>query len=68
MTPPPGERLIYGCVGAARPEAEPFIDEVNGVLVYTCLACRQTLGDLASPPPGQYGCSPPAAGTGPSPA
>jgi hypothetical protein len=52
MTKVPDERLIYGCVGADRPEAEPFIDEVDGVLYYTCPACRQALTELASPRPG----------------
>src|SRR5712691_9849035 len=32
----PDERLVYGCVGADRPEAQPFIDEVDGILVYIC--------------------------------
>ena len=45
------DRLIYGCVGADGPEAEPFIDEVDGVLYYTCPACRQTLVELGSPRP-----------------
>jgi hypothetical protein len=47
------ERLVYGCVGADRPEAQPFIDEVDGVLYYTCPACRQTLVELDSPRPGK---------------
>jgi hypothetical protein len=46
MTKVPDERLIYGCVGADRPEAEPFIDEVDGILVYTCLECREKLAEL----------------------
>jgi hypothetical protein len=53
MTALPDERLIYGCVGADRPEAEPFIDEVDGVLYYTCAACRQALAELDSPRPGK---------------
>jgi hypothetical protein len=53
MTPMPDERLIYGCVGADRPEAEPFIDEVDGILVYTCPACRLALSELDSPRPGK---------------
>ena len=54
MTPTPDERLIYGCVGANRPEAEPFIDEVDGVLYYyTWPACRQALAKLDSPRPGE---------------
>src|SRR6266852_8346115 len=28
----PDKRLAYGCVGADQPEAQPFIDEVDGVL------------------------------------
>src|SRR5712691_8003140 len=36
----PDERLVYGCVGADRPEAQPFIDEVDGILVYICPKCR----------------------------
>jgi hypothetical protein len=31
----PEGRLVYGCVGADRPEATPFIDEVDGILVFT---------------------------------
>jgi hypothetical protein len=30
----PGARPVYGCVGADRPEAEPFIDDVDGILVW----------------------------------
>jgi hypothetical protein len=56
-------RPIYGCVGADRPEAKSFIDEVDGVLYYTCPACRLALAELDSPP--LKGCSPPpATGTG----
>lgn len=43
MTTMPDERLIYGCVGADLPEAESFIDEVDGILVYTCPECREAL-------------------------
>lgn len=32
----PEKRPVYGCVGADHPEAQPFIDEVDGILVYTC--------------------------------
>ena len=42
----PEERIIYGCGGANRPEALPFIDEVDGVLLYTCPECRQKLAAL----------------------
>jgi len=28
----PEERSVYGCVGADRPEAQPFIEEVDGIL------------------------------------
>lgn len=31
---------VYGCVGADRPEALPYIDEVDGVRYYTCPRCR----------------------------
>lgn len=48
----PDERLIYGCVGADRPEAQPHIDEVDGVLYYTCSECRKALDDLDPPPRG----------------
>ena len=41
--PMPEERLIYGCVDADRPEAQPYIDEVDGVLYYTCPECRKAL-------------------------
>jgi hypothetical protein len=30
-------------VGANRPEALPFIDEVNGSLYYTCPECTEQL-------------------------
>jgi hypothetical protein len=53
MTSTPDDRLIYGCVGANRPEAETFIDEVDGVLYYTCPACRQALAEFDSPRPGE---------------
>ena len=52
MTAIQDDRLIYGCVGADRPEAEPFIDEVDGLLVYTCPACRVALAKFDSPQPG----------------
>ena len=35
------KRLVYGCVGADRPEAQPFTDELDGILVYTCPECRE---------------------------
>ena len=37
----PGERPVYGCVGADRPEAQPFIEEVDGILLYVCPKCRK---------------------------
>jgi hypothetical protein len=49
----PEERLVYGCVGADRPEAESLVDEVDGILVYTCPACRRALADLDSLQPWQ---------------
>jgi hypothetical protein len=58
MTAEPAARLIYGCVGADRPEVEPFIDEVDGVLYYTCPACRQTLVELDSRGPGSKAALP----------
>jgi hypothetical protein len=30
------ERPVYGCVGADRPEAQPFTEEVDGILVRDC--------------------------------
>jgi hypothetical protein len=45
------ERLIYGCVGADGPEAAPFIDEVDGILTYTCPECRKALEKFDSPLP-----------------
>jgi hypothetical protein len=45
------ERLIYGCVAADSPEAEPFIDEIDGILVYTCPECRTALKELNGPLP-----------------
>jgi hypothetical protein len=43
----PDERLVYGCVGADRPEAKALIDEMGGVLYYTCPACRLVLAEPA---------------------
>jgi hypothetical protein len=37
----PEERPVYGCVGADQPEAQPFIEEVDGILVYVCPKCRK---------------------------
>ena len=42
----PEERIVYGCVGADRPEAQPYIVEVDGVLSYTCPECREKLAAL----------------------
>jgi hypothetical protein len=39
----PEERLVYGCVGADRPEAQPFIEEIDGILLYVCPKCRKEL-------------------------
>ena len=47
----PGERLVYGCVGADRPEAQPYIVEMDGVLTYTCAECRKALDELDEPLP-----------------
>jgi hypothetical protein len=52
MTAMPDERIVYGCVGADRPGALPFIDEVDGVLYYTCPACRLALAECDSRDPG----------------
>ena len=50
----PDARSVYGCVGAERPEAEPCIDEVDGILVYTCPDCREKLAEqLGQPRPGE---------------
>jgi hypothetical protein len=49
MLPLANVRPIYGCVGADRPEALPFIDEMDGLLYYTCPACRQALAELDAP-------------------
>ena len=27
---------VYGCVGAEGPEAQPFIEEFDGIRMYTC--------------------------------
>lgn len=53
MDPMPNERSIYGCVGADRLEAKAFIDEVGGVLYYTCPACRLVLAEPSPPRPGK---------------
>jgi hypothetical protein len=45
----PDARPVYGCVGGDRPEAQPFIVEVDGVLYYTCPECRQELSELGFP-------------------
>jgi hypothetical protein len=37
----PEERLVYGGIGADRPEARPFIEEVDGTLLYVCPKCRK---------------------------
>jgi hypothetical protein len=42
----PEERPVYGCVGSDRPEAQPYIVEVDGVLYYTCPACRAEIAAL----------------------
>jgi hypothetical protein len=42
----PEERSVYGCVGADRPEAQPYIVEVDEVLYYTCPECRDKLAAL----------------------
>jgi hypothetical protein len=42
----PEERIVYGCVGANRPEALPFIKEVDGSLYYTCPDCREEIATL----------------------
>jgi len=47
----PEEQIVYGCVGAHRPEAQPFIVEVDGILVYTCQECRQALAEFDAPLP-----------------
>ena len=47
----PEQRIVYGCVGGDRPEAQPFIDEIDGVLYYTCPECRQELAELKEPEP-----------------
>ena len=45
----PPERILYGCVGADRHEARPFIDEQDGLLEHTCLECRKALEELDPP-------------------
>jgi hypothetical protein len=52
----PNERLIYGCVDADRPEAVPFIDEIDGILVYTCPEYREKLAEKLAE---QLGHAPP---------
>ena len=49
MTEIPDERLIYGCFGADRPEALPYLVEVDGILTYTCPECRETLAEIDHP-------------------
>jgi hypothetical protein len=38
--------LYYGCAGADRPDAQPYIVEVEGLFVYTCPECREKLAAL----------------------
>jgi len=40
------ERPVYGCVGADRPEAQPFIEEVDGILLYVCPKCREEFAKI----------------------
>jgi hypothetical protein len=47
----PEERIVYGCVGADRPEARPYIEEVDGILYYICPECRKELEELEPPSP-----------------
>jgi hypothetical protein len=49
----PEGRFVYGCIGADRPEDQPFVEEINGILVYTCPACRLALAELDSLQPGR---------------
>ena len=42
----PEARPVYGCVGADRPEAQPFIEEVDGIQLYTCPECREELDKI----------------------
>ncbi len=46
----PEEQIVYGCVGADRRKARPYIAEVNGVLYNTCPECRNALAELATTP------------------
>jgi hypothetical protein len=51
----PEKRPVYGCVGSDRPEAQPYIVEVDGVLYYTCADCREEIAALEAElnlPPG----------------
>lgn len=49
MTAMADERLISGCVGADRPEAQPYIPEVDGVLYSTCPERRKAVEELELP-------------------
>ena len=51
----PEQRDVYGCAGANRPEAQPYIDEVDGVLYYTCPECRKALQEELDPRPREGG-------------
>jgi len=42
----PDDRPVYGCVGSDRPDAEPYITEVDGIRYYTCPACREFIAAL----------------------
>jgi len=46
----PEDRRVYGCVGAERAEAQPFIVEADGLLLYTCAECRKALEEPDPPP------------------
>lgn len=56
----PEERLVYGCVGADRPEAQPYIVEQDGVLYYTCPACREEIAAMEEELDGRRGDEPAA--------
>jgi len=39
-------RPVYGSVSVDRPEAQPFIEEVDGILLYVCPKCRKEMKRL----------------------
>jgi hypothetical protein len=57
----PEARPVYGGVGADRPEAQTFVEEADGILVYVCPKCRKELEKTDASGVGDHRRSPPEA-------